>query len=117
MSLLAAVPTATTSHEPLKSSAAFKTRLSQAPPVQSAPSSVLEFPQWFPLPEIHTLPPTAKPSVLCCLRWVPHALGASGPHCSCCSLTKSCLTLSDPANRSTSGFPVLHCLPEFALSW
>ncbi|KAJ1060736.1 hypothetical protein K5549_019238, partial [Capra hircus] len=34
--------------------------------------------KWFPLPEIHTLPPTAKPSVLCCLRWVPHALGASG---------------------------------------
>jgi len=35
---------------------------------------------------------------------------------SCCyySVTKSCPTLCDPINCSTSGFPVLHCLPEFA---
>ena len=32
----------------------------------------------------------------------------------CCSAAKSCLTLSDPMNSSTPGFPVLHCLPEFA---
>ena len=32
----------------------------------------------------------------------------------CCSVTKSCLTLCDPMNYSTSGFPVLHYLPEFA---
>ena len=30
-----------------------------------------------------------------------------------CSATKSCLTLCDPMNCSTVGFPVLHPLPEF----
>ena len=85
VSLLAAVPTATTSREPLKSSAAFKTRLSQAPPVQSAPSSVLEFPQWLPLPKIHTLPQQLSPSrsVTCAgflLHWGLQASGG-GPHC------------------------------------
>ena len=33
--------------------------------------------------------------------------------CSCCSVTQSCLTLCDPMDCSTPGFPVLHCLPEF----
>ena len=28
--------------------------------------------------------------------------------------TKSCLTLCNPMDCSTLGFPVLHCLPEFA---
>ena len=32
----------------------------------------------------------------------------------CCSVTKSCLTLCDPMDYSTPGFPVLHGLPEFA---
>ena len=31
----------------------------------------------------------------------------------CCSVTRSCLTLCDPVDCSTPGFPVLHCLPEF----
>ena len=34
----------------------------------------------------------------------------------CCSVAKPCSTLSDPMNCSTPGFPVLHCLPEFAQS-
>ena len=34
--------------------------------------------------------------------------------CCCCSFTKSCLTLRDPVDCSTPGFPVLHRLPEFA---
>ena len=34
-------------------------------------------------------------------------------HCYC-SVAQSCLTLCDPMDCSTSGFPVLHCLPEFA---
>ena len=29
-------------------------------------------------------------------------------------VTQWCLTLCDPMNCSTPGFPVLHCLPEFA---
>ena len=29
-------------------------------------------------------------------------------YCCCCIVTKSCLTLCDPMNCSTSGFPVLH---------
>ena len=32
----------------------------------------------------------------------------------CCSVTKSCPGLCDPMDCSTSGFPVFHCLPEFA---
>ena len=31
----------------------------------------------------------------------------------CCSVTQSCLTLCDPMNRSTTGLPVYHQLPEF----
>ena len=31
-----------------------------------------------------------------------------------CSVAKSCLTLGNPTDCSTSGFPVLHHLPEFA---
>ena len=34
--------------------------------------------------------------------------------CCCCSVSKSCLTLCDPIDCSTSGFPVLRYLPEFA---
>ena len=30
----------------------------------------------------------------------------------CCSVTQLCLTLCDPMDCSTPGFPVLHCLPE-----
>ena len=33
--------------------------------------------------------------------------------CCCCSVAKSCLTLCDPMDCSTPGFPVLHYLPEF----
>ena len=33
--------------------------------------------------------------------------------CYCCSVTKSFLTLCDPMDCSTPGFPVLHPLPEF----
>ena len=34
----------------------------------------------------------------------------------CCyrSVTKSCPTLCNPVDYSTPGFPILHCLPEFA---
>ena len=34
--------------------------------------------------------------------------------CCCCPVAKSCLTLCDPKDCSTPGFPVLHCLAEFA---
>ena len=30
----------------------------------------------------------------------------------CCSVTKSCLTICDPMDYSTPGFPILHCLLE-----
>ena len=35
-------------------------------------------------------------------------------HMPCCSVAKLCLTLCDPMNCSTPGFPFLHCLREFA---
>ena len=34
--------------------------------------------------------------------------------CCCCSAAKSYLRLCNHMNCSTPGFPVLHCLPEFA---
>ena len=34
----------------------------------------------------------------------------------CCSVTKSCRTLCNPMDCNTPGSPVLHCLPEFALT-
>ena len=33
-----------------------------------------------------------------------------------CSVAELCLTLCEPMNCSTPGFPVLHCLPGFALT-
>ena len=32
----------------------------------------------------------------------------------CCSVTESCPTLHDPMDCSSSGFPVVQCLLEFA---
>ena len=44
-----------------------------------------------------------------------HFLGPAWVTClCCCSVAKSCLTLCDPMDCSMPGFPVLHCLPEFA---
>ena len=37
-------------------------------------------------------------------------------HCCCCSVAKLCLTLCDPMNCSTPGFPVLHYLPVWSNS-
>ena len=34
--------------------------------------------------------------------------------CCCCSVTELCVTLCDPMDCSTPGFPVLHCLLELA---
>ena len=34
--------------------------------------------------------------------------------CCCCSVIQSCLTLCDPVDCSTPGFPVLHHLLELA---
>ena len=42
----------------------------------------------------------------------PHLRGVWFP--TCCSIAKTCSTLSDPVDCSTPGFPVLHCLLEFA---
>ena len=47
------------------------------------------------------------------LQNVEESLAHSSPS-RCCSFTKSCPTLCDPINCSTPGFPVRHCLPEFA---
>ena len=35
-------------------------------------------------------------------------------YCCCCSVAKSCLILCYPMSCSMPGFPVLHCLQEFA---
>ena len=46
-------------------------------------------------------------------RWEGGSRGRGYMNCYC-SVAKSCLTLCDPMNCSTPGFPVLHHLPEFA---
>ena len=44
---------------------------------------------------------------------LPFSCGLSG-FLHCCSVAQSCLTLCDPMDCSTPGFPVLHHLPELA---
>ena len=53
-----------------------------------------------------------KPSLLY-FKWKNGHLALVG----CCSVAKSCLTLRNPMDCSTSGFPVLHCLPEFVQTY
>ena len=48
------------------------------------------------------------------LRKLPAFLPSFTQHCSCCSGAQSCPTLRDPMDYSTTGFPVLHRLPELA---
>ena len=44
----------------------------------------------------------------------PYLFMSSCCCCCCCSVTQSCLTLCDPMDCSTPGFPVHRYLPEFA---
>ena len=39
------------------------------------------------------------------------------PRCCCGSVAQLCLTLCHAVNCSVPGFPVLHCLPEFAQTY
>ena len=48
--------------------------------------------------------------IKCCLRYNK----LSCDLCCCCSVPKSCLTLCNPMDFSTPGFPVPHHLAEFA---
>ena len=62
----------------------------------------------------------SNPSLLHCRRILYCWATRAAPRltlvtCSCCcSAAQSCWTLCNPMDCSTSGFPVLHCLPEFA---
>ena len=47
------------------------------------------------------------------LVFPPETLGRGYGYC-CCSVAKSCPTLCNPMDCSTTGFPVLHYLQEFA---
>ena len=46
--------------------------------------------------------------------WTQGNCGYRGLIINCCSVAQSCLTLCDPVDCSTPGFPVLHYLVEFA---
>ena len=46
-----------------------------------------------------------------CIIWFYWTLDNN---CCCCSVTQSCLTLCNPMDCGTTGFPVLHHLPELA---
>ena len=48
------------------------------------------------------------------LRWKFPRRGHILSICCCCSVAQSCLTLCDPNDCSTPGFPVLHRLSELA---
>ena len=70
----------------------------------------------WPLEQQHARPscPSPTPGVHpnpCPLSWRCHHNFSSVQFS---SVTPSCPTLCDPMNCSTPGFPVLHCLPEFA---
>ena len=54
--------------------------------------------------------------------WVGQNVHLGFPWYCCCSVTKSCLTLCEPMDCSTPGFPVLHYVPGVCsnscpLSW
>ena len=53
------------------------------------------------------------------LAWNVNRVDAEKPrwHFDVCSVAKSCLTLCDPLDSSTPGFPVLQYLPEFAQTY
>ena len=65
---------------------------------------------WQPLPQSY--PVMSGVPNWCCFLFLPlcHIILLGGG----CSVTKSCLTLFDPMDCSTPGFPVLHYLLEFA---
>ena len=52
---------------------------------------------------------------LSCTLWPPSLiiLHLISPCCCCCSVAKACLSLCNPMDWSTPGFPVLHYLLEF----
>ena len=62
----------------------------------------------------------SNPSLLHCRRILYYWATRAAPRLTlvtcpyCCSAAQSCWTLCNPMDCSTSGFPVLHCLPEFA---
>ena len=63
--------------------------------------------------------PSSDGNLSCSIAW-PVSFTSScrrTPHyvhlCCCCSVAKLCLTLCDPMDCSTPGFPVHHQLPEF----
>ena len=43
-----------------------------------------------------------------------NTLNILSPNCYCCSVTQLCMTLCDPVDCSTPGFPVLRHLLKFA---
>ena len=55
---------------------------------------------------------SVAPGPLCIHHCIIH--DSSSFKCSCCLVAKSFLTLCDPTDCSSPGFPVLHYLPEFA---
>ena len=59
----------------------------------------------------HCLLPKVSSPYQCVVRFVAIC---SFFLCCCCSVTQSCLTLCDPMDWSTPGFPVLHHLLELA---
>ena len=56
----------------------------------------------------------ASPAQWSWLLLAPQVLSGVRIYDCCFSVTKSCPTLCSPMDCSTPGFPVLHCLPEFA---
>ena len=64
-------------------------------------------------PPAPPFPKASTPFLLCFpITERPPPFQKWGEHCS--SVTKSCLTLCDPMDCSTPGFPVLQALPDFA---
>ena len=70
-----------------------------------------EHPQTFSNPLLQICPPII---FINCLPGARHTLSTSLTFLLCCSVTKLCLTLGDPKDCSSPGFPVLHYLLEFA---
>ena len=76
-----------------------------------------------PAPKHTTWQPASAPKILSPVNNADRREKSHTHHiCYCCSVAKSCLTLHEPMDCSTPGFPVLHCLPRvclnsYLLSW
>ena len=79
---------------------------------------LLVSPSWLQVGRIQSLLSNMKESRVCLYnKYIAIFFFFLVTFCCCFSITKSCPSLWDPMDCNTPGFPVLHYLPEFLLTY